>query len=258
VAVPPQAEWAVAEALSKNPLIAFAEPDMRVEPSEFIPDDPQFPNEWHLQTIHAPAAWDISTGNGITVAILDTGIDHDHPELVSRLVPGWNAVSLNDETSPVNGHGTQVAGVVAAETNNAIGVASIAYGAHLMPIRVTNRSDAAPVTVTADNAPPTVAIITPVDGASVRGRVTLSAHATDDAGVASVTIAVDGQTTCAGDGTTVSCDWQTGNLRGYHTITAAGAVIRRCAQCRGGRRPQAHAIPRPPKCGRVPVYGIWL
>jgi len=141
VAVPPQAEWAVAKALAKNPLIAFAEPDMLVEPSEVIPDDPQFPNEWHLQTIQAPIAWDTSTGSGITVAILDTGVDPDHPDLVSRLVPGWNAVSLNDDTTPVNSHGTQVAGVVAAETNNAIGVASIAYGAHLMPIRVTNRSD---------------------------------------------------------------------------------------------------------------------
>jgi len=141
VAVPPQAEWAVAKALAKNPLIAFAEPDMLVEPTEVIPDDPKFPNEWHLQTIHAPTAWDTSTGTGITVAILDTGVDPDHPDLVNRLVPGWNSVSLNDDTTPVYGHGTWVAGVVAAETNNGIGVASIAYGAHLMPIRVTNSSN---------------------------------------------------------------------------------------------------------------------
>ena len=141
VAVPPQAEWAVARALAKNPLIEFAEPDMLVEPSEVIPNDPQFLTEWHLQTIQAPAAWDTSTGSGITVAILDTGVDPDHPDLMSRLVPGWNAVSLNGDSTPVHGHGTWVAGVVAAETHNAIGVASIAYGAHLMPIRVTNSSD---------------------------------------------------------------------------------------------------------------------
>ena len=141
VQVPPQAELAVAKALSKNPLIAFAEPDMLVEPSEAVSDDPQFPNEWHLQAIEAPTAWDTSTGSGVTVAILDTGVDPTHPDLMNRLVPGWNAVSLNDDTAPVNRHGTQVAGIVGAETNNGVGVASVAYGVHLMPIRVTNSSD---------------------------------------------------------------------------------------------------------------------
>ncbi|MGD2062226.1 MAG: S8 family serine peptidase [Nitrospirota bacterium] len=141
VAVPPEAEWAIAKALSKSPLIDFAEPDMLVEPSEILPDDPKFPNEWHLPKIQAPTAWETSTGGGITVAILDTGVDPDHPELVNRLVPGWNSASLSDDSTPVHGHGTWVAGVVAAETNNGVGVASIAYGAHLMPIRVTNSSD---------------------------------------------------------------------------------------------------------------------
>jgi len=141
VVVPPQAERALAQALSKNPLIAFAEPDMLVEPSELIPDDPEFPNEWHLAAIQAATAWETSTGSGITVAILDTGVDPDHPDLVNRLVPGWNSVSLNDDTTPVYGHGTWVAGIVAAETNNGVGVASIAYNALLMPVRVTNSSN---------------------------------------------------------------------------------------------------------------------
>ena len=140
VAVPPQAEWAVSKALSKNPLIAFAEPDMLVEPSEVVPNDPQFPNEWYLQKIQGPMAWDTSAGAGVTVAILDTGVDPNHPDLVSRLVPGWNSASLNDDTTPLHSHGTQVAGVVAAETQNSIGIASVAYGAHIMPIRVTNFS----------------------------------------------------------------------------------------------------------------------
>jgi len=138
VAVPPQAEWAVAKALAKNPLIAFAEPDMLVEPAEIAADDPQYTYQWHIPKIGAPTAWATSTGSGITVAILDTGVDPDHPDLVNRLVPGWNSVSLNDDTTPVNSHGTMVAGVVAAETNNAIGVASVAYNAYLMPIRVTD------------------------------------------------------------------------------------------------------------------------
>jgi thermitase len=141
VAVPANAELAIAKALDHNPLIAFAEPDMLVEPSEITPNDPKFPYEWHLPMIQAPAAWETSTGSGITVAICDTGVDPDHPDLVNRLVSGWNAVSLNSDSTPVHGHGTWVAGVVAAETNNGIGVASIAYNARLMPIRVTNSSD---------------------------------------------------------------------------------------------------------------------
>jgi subtilisin family serine protease len=141
VAVPPKAEWAIAQALSKNPLIQFAEPDTLVEPMGMVADDPQFADEWHLEKIQAPTAWEVSTGGGVTVAILDTGVEADHPDLASRLVPGWNAVDLDDDTTPVNSHGTRVAGVVAAETNNGVGVASIAYGAHLMPIRVSNSSD---------------------------------------------------------------------------------------------------------------------
>jgi thermitase len=141
VQVPPQAEWAIAKALSKNPLIAFAEPDMLNEPSGLTPNDPWFSKEWHLQTIQIPTAWETGTGSGITVAILDTGINPKHEDLANRLLPGWNAVSLDEATTPVTPHGTQVAGIVAAGTNNATGVASIAYNAHLMPIRVTNAID---------------------------------------------------------------------------------------------------------------------
>jgi thermitase len=141
VAVPPQAEEAVAKALAKNPLIAFAEPDRLVEPSAVTPDDPQFPSEWHLERIQAPTAWEMSVGSNITVAVLDTGIDPHNAELASRLVPGWNSVSLNNDTAPTNTHGTLIAGIVAAETNNGTGVASVAYNARLMPIRVTNSGD---------------------------------------------------------------------------------------------------------------------
>ena len=60
-----------------------------------------------------------STGSGITVAILDTGVEGSHPDLVNNLVPGWNVVSNNSDTSPVMSHGTSVAGTVAATGNNA-------------------------------------------------------------------------------------------------------------------------------------------
>lgn len=140
VSVPPQAEAAVARALSRNPHIKFAEVD-RALALQQTANDPYYSNAWHLPKIGAPTAWDQGTGTGVTVAILDTGVDASHPDLVGRLVSGWNAADRGFNTSDINGHGTRVAGVVAANTNNGVGVASIAWRASLMPVRVTNSSD---------------------------------------------------------------------------------------------------------------------
>ena len=141
VKVAPQAEDAIIRALSNNPHVDYAEKDRLVELSAITPDDPKYASQWHLPKIQAPAAWDASAGNGITVAILDTGVEASHPDLVDNLVPGWNVVSNNSDTSPVRWHGTSVAGVVAATSNNALGVASVAWGAKIMPVRVSNTSD---------------------------------------------------------------------------------------------------------------------
>jgi thermitase len=141
VQVPPQAEEAVARALSHNPHIEFAEPDELIPPDQTIPNDPDYPNAWHLPKILAPDAWDFALGDGVTVAVLDSGVDGSHPDLAANLVAGWNVVSDNSDTSPVTGHGTKVAGVIGALSNNATGVASIAWDARIMPVRITNRSD---------------------------------------------------------------------------------------------------------------------
>ena len=141
VEVPPQAEDAVIRALSHNPQIDFAEKNKLVEPSAFTPNDPSYSNQWHLPKIQAPNAWDASTGRGITIAIVDSGVEASHPDLIDNLVPGWNVVDNNADTSPVKYHGTRVAGVAAATGNNATGIASVAWRASIMPIRITDRSD---------------------------------------------------------------------------------------------------------------------
>jgi len=141
VEVPSQAEDAVARALSRNPHVKFAEKDMLVEAGEVVPNDPEFANAWHLPKVEAPAAWEMATADGITIAILDTGVDTDHPDLAAQVVSGWNPVSGNTDTSDINGHGTKVAGTAAASTDNALGVAAIGWGANIMPVRITNRSD---------------------------------------------------------------------------------------------------------------------
>ena len=101
-------------------------------------NDTYFSKEWHLAKINAPTAWDASTGTGITIAILDSGVDGTHPDLAAQLVPGWNFFDDNGNTTDVLGHGTAVAGVAAAASNNGIGIAGVAGGARIMPIRITD------------------------------------------------------------------------------------------------------------------------
>jgi subtilisin family serine protease len=138
VQVPPQAEEAVARALAKNPHVEFAELDRVVTPDATAVSDPSYGSQWYLPKIGAPGAWDISNGDRVVIAILDTGIDGNHPDLVPNLVPGWNVYNNNADTSDVHGHGTWVAGVAAAAGNNGIGIASVAWGAWLMPVRIAD------------------------------------------------------------------------------------------------------------------------
>jgi subtilisin family serine protease len=150
VSLPPTAsEKAVAHALAQHPHIKFAEPDALI-PSSFFPNDTYYTSEWHLQTIGAPTAWNVATGSGVTVAILDSGIDASHPDLAPQLVPGWNFYDNNSNTADVFGHGTEVAGVVAALGNNSMGVAGVAFNARLMPIRVTDTSGYASISALAN------------------------------------------------------------------------------------------------------------
>ncbi|WP_240342422.1 S8 family serine peptidase [Methylococcus sp. EFPC2] len=141
VEVPAKAEAAIVKALSKNPHVKFAELDGLIGPNQTTPNDPKFPNAWHLAKIQAPTAWDASRGANVTVAILDSGVEATHPDLAGQLLPGWNVVSNNGDTSDTRGHGTAVAGTVGAASNNSTGVTSVAWNVKLLPIRITNSAD---------------------------------------------------------------------------------------------------------------------
>jgi len=102
------------------------------------PKDPLFPKQWSLINGGVPEAWDKgATGQGITIAIVDTGVALEHPDLKGNLVSGYNSITGSEAegaTQDNNGHGTQVAGIAAAERND-VGIVGVAYQAKIMPIK---------------------------------------------------------------------------------------------------------------------------
>jgi hypothetical protein len=128
-------EVAVVAKLSHRPELKFAELD-RVVPTALAVNDPYAGSEWHLTKIGAPAAWDSSMGRGVTIAVLDSGVNVNHVDLKDRIVPGYNVYSGNTDLTDICGHGTAVAGTAAATGNNATGVAGVAGAASIMPVRI--------------------------------------------------------------------------------------------------------------------------
>lgn len=137
-----------AESLYVSGLFEFVIPDLLFYPSATHPNDPLYANQWHHAHIRTPQAWDlIQDTSSVTIAIVDSGVDPLHPDLMNLLVPGYNSVTnlpeiQGGDTSDVaiNAHGTTVAGAAVAEGNNGIGVAGVCWNAALMPIRVTNNN----------------------------------------------------------------------------------------------------------------------
>lgn len=136
VQVPPPAREAVARALARRPDVAFVEPHRLFEPA-IVPDDPRFGEQWHHATLRSAGAWSRSLAFGRIVAVLDSGVDAAHPDLADAVLSGWNFWTDEADTTDVTGHGTRVAGVAASVTNNGRGVAGVAWGAAILPVRVT-------------------------------------------------------------------------------------------------------------------------
>ena len=141
VELPYQAsERAFANAFNERPEVDFAEVDRKLPVQQTVPNDPFYP-QWFLEKIQANVAWSTTTGSSnVVIAILDTGVDATHPDLSSKIIPGRNIYDNNNDTSDVYGHGTAVAGIAGAASNNGIGVASIAWGCMIMPVRISDAS----------------------------------------------------------------------------------------------------------------------
>ena len=144
VQVPEPAAAAISAALMRTGLFTYVEPDGVAHSGQTTvnPNDPQFLSQWHLATIQAPSGWSVTTGAGsVTIAVIDSGVEPTHPDLVSKLVPGWNFLTGTSNAADDLGHGTAVAGTAAAATDNALGVAGVSWGNTIMPLVVLDSSD---------------------------------------------------------------------------------------------------------------------
>jgi len=151
--VNPKALDAVIEALSHNPNVEFAEKNVIGQvAAAYTPNDPYFTSgyQWGLNTIKAPDAWGITKGSTSTIiAILDTGIQMNHPDLTGKIVAardctGTSCISVSTSSdNDVYGHGTHTAGIAAVATDNSVGVSGMGFNSKLNNVKVctynTNR-----------------------------------------------------------------------------------------------------------------------
>lgn len=108
-------------------------------------EDPMKKDQWSLDHVNAEKAWATTKGSGVVVAVVDTGVDLEHPDLKDNLVKGYNAEKPGELPQDGHYHGTHVAGIVAAVANNGQGVTGIAPEAKIMPVRTISRGGVAEV-----------------------------------------------------------------------------------------------------------------
>jgi subtilisin family serine protease len=124
--------------LERDANIEYVEPDF-IAQALGTSNDPYFlqGSQWHLSKIQAPAAWDTTTGSSSQiVAIIDSGVRASHPDLVGKVLVGYDFVANDNDANDENGHGTAVAGTVSPGSNNQIGVCGVAWSNPILPVRV--------------------------------------------------------------------------------------------------------------------------
>lgn len=136
---------------TRNPNVEYALPNSICR-AVMTPNDPLYPYQWHLDNpefggINIEQAWELSTGAGVVVAVLDTGVAYEDyrnfkiaPDLTATyFVPGYDFINDDYHPNDDNAHGTHVAGTIAQSTNNLEGVAGVAFEASIMPVKVLNK-----------------------------------------------------------------------------------------------------------------------
>lgn len=124
--------------LERDANIEYVEPDF-IAQALGTSNDPYFVqgSQWHLSKIQAPTAWDTTTGSSTQpVAVIDTGVRASHPDLVGKVLVGYDFVANDNDANDENGHGTAVAGTVSPASNNQVGVCGVAWSNPILPVRV--------------------------------------------------------------------------------------------------------------------------
>jgi thermitase len=128
--------------LMSDQWVAYVEPNIILH-YQYVPNDPHVPDQSWAKTVQLPDAWSIATGRASTVvAVLDSGVRSDHPDLAGKLVSGHDFIGNDDDPQDEVGHGTAVAGIIAAAGNNGVGIAGAAMDVAIMPVRVGDASRA--------------------------------------------------------------------------------------------------------------------
>jgi hypothetical protein len=132
------------QAFQGRPEVEFAQLDYLRSPAGIVAvNDPLAPSEL-LSNMNVPAAWSVSTGSSlVTIAVLDTGVDSSHADLWANLLPGWNLLAGNSDTSDTALHGTYTVSTAAAATNNGLGAAGVCWSCKVLPLKVSNDSGSA-------------------------------------------------------------------------------------------------------------------
>jgi thermitase len=139
--VPPSAEAVIQKSLAASGLFEYVERDAYARAGA-VPNDPSYVSQWHLPKVKAPEVWEWQKGSpALVIAVIDAGIDTTHPEFAGKLVSGWNFVSGSATIVDNTGHGTAVAGVIAAATDNALGIAGANWESKLMPLVVLDSNN---------------------------------------------------------------------------------------------------------------------
>jgi len=142
----------VIDELLKDRRVVWAEPDHIAHiAGEVLPNDSLFGQQWYLKNrgtiegsiegadVKATFAWDYTKGSeDVIVAVVDTGVDYEHPDLKNKVIKGYDFVNIDSDPMDDNGHGTMVAGIIGAETNNGEGIAGVCWNCRVLAVKVLN------------------------------------------------------------------------------------------------------------------------
>ena len=132
---------AAIEKLKQNPNVVYAEPNYEIRMMDYtvqkVVNDPDLAKQWAIAKVGAAEAWDVTMGTKNTLlAIVDTGIDYNHPDLAGRVDKGRDFINNDDDAMDDQGHGTHCAGIAAASANDGVGIAGLAPNVSLLAVKV--------------------------------------------------------------------------------------------------------------------------